>query len=64
MDTSRQLPTHGDGPFDMREPARTLLESMVNEAMDAQADMPCGDGAVARDLVYLVHMRLLPFHES
>ena len=33
----------------MREPARTLLESMVNEAMDAQADMPCGDGANARN---------------
>ena len=47
MDTSRQLPTHGDGLLDMREPARTLLESMVNEVMDAQADMPCGDGANA-----------------
>ena len=49
MDTSRQLPTHGDGLPDMREPARTLLESMVNEVMDAQADMPCGDGANARN---------------
>ena len=42
MDTSRQLPTHGDGLLDMREPARTLLESMANEVMDAQADMLCG----------------------
>lgn len=42
MDTSRQLPTHGDGLLDMREPARTLLESMVNEVMDAQSDMLCG----------------------
>lgn len=49
MDTSRQLPTHGDGPLDMRELARTLLESMVSEVMDAQADMPCGDGADARN---------------
>ena len=49
MDTSRQLPTHGDGLPDMREPARTLLESMVNEVMDAQADMLCGDGANARN---------------
>ncbi len=30
MDTSRQLPTHGDGPLDMRKLARTLLESMAN----------------------------------
>ncbi len=49
MDTSRQLPTHGDRPLDMRELARTLLESMVNEVMDAQADMLCGDGANARN---------------
>lgn len=33
----------------MRELARTLLESMANEVMDAQADMPCGDGANARN---------------
>ena len=49
MDTSRQLPTHGDGLLDMRELARTLLESMVNEVMGAQADMLCEDGANARD---------------
>lgn len=49
MDTSRQLPTHGDGLLDMRELARTLLESMVNELMDAQADMLCEDGANARN---------------
>ena len=49
MDTSRQLPTHGDGLLDMRELARTLLESMVNEVMDARADMLCEDGANARD---------------
>ena len=33
----------------MRELARTLLESMVDEVMDAQADMLCGDGANARN---------------
>lgn len=49
MDTSRQPPTHGDWPLDMRELARTLLESMVNEVMDAQADMLRGDGANARN---------------
>lgn len=49
MDASRQLPTHGDGLLDMREPARTPLESMVNELTDARADMPCEDGANARD---------------
>lgn len=49
MDTSRQPPTHGDGPLDMRELARTPLESMVSGVMDAQADMPCRDGANARN---------------
>lgn len=49
MDASRQLPTHGDGLLDMREPARTPLESMVNEVTDARADMLRGDGANARD---------------
>ena len=49
MDTLQQLPTHGDGLLDMRELARALLESMVNEAMDAQADMLCEDGANARN---------------
>lgn len=49
MDTLQQLPTHGDGLLDMRELARTLLESMVNELMDAQADMLCEDGANARN---------------
>ena len=49
MDTSRQLPTHGDGPLDMRELARTPLESMVSEVMDAQADMLRGDGPNARN---------------
>lgn len=33
----------------MRELARTLLESMVNEVMDAQADMICEDGSNARN---------------
>lgn len=33
----------------MRELARTLLESMVSEVMDAQADMLRGDGADARN---------------
>lgn len=45
MDTSRQLPTHGNGPLDMGELARTPLESMVSEVMDARADMLRGDGA-------------------
>ena len=49
MDTLQQLPTHGDGPPDMRELARTLPGSMVNEIMDAQADMACEDGATARN---------------
>ena len=49
MDTLQQLPTHGDGLLDMRELARTLFESMVNEVMDAQADMLCEDGANARN---------------
>lgn len=49
MDTLQQLPTHGDGLLDMRELARTLLETMVNEIMDAQADMACEDGATARN---------------
>ena len=49
MDTLQQLPIHGDGLLDMRELARTLLESMVNELMDAQADMLCEDGANARN---------------
>lgn len=33
----------------MREPARTLLETMVNDVMDAQADMLREDGANARN---------------
>ena len=49
MDALQQLPTHGDGLLDMRELARTLLESMVNEVMDAQADMLCEDGANSRN---------------
>lgn len=49
MDALQQLPTHGDGLLDMRELARTLLETMVNEIMDAQADMACEDGATARN---------------
>lgn len=49
MDTLQQLPTHGDGLLDIRELARTLLETMVNEIMDAQADMACEDGATARN---------------
>lgn len=43
MDTLQQLPTHGDGLLGMRELTRTLLEPMVNEVMDAQADMLCED---------------------
>lgn len=49
MDTLQQLPAHGDGLLDMRKLARTLLETMVNEIMDAQADMACEDVAAARN---------------
>ena len=49
MGTLQQLPTHGDGLLDIRELARTLLETMVNEIMDTQADMACEDGATARN---------------
>lgn len=49
MDASRRLPARGDGPLGMRELARTLLEPMVNEVMDARADMLCEDGANARN---------------
>ena len=49
MDTLQQLPTHGDGLLDMRELARTPLESMINELMDAQTDMLCEDGAIDRN---------------
>ena len=49
MDTSRQLPAHRDGLLDMRELARTLLETMLNEVMDARADMLCEDGANDRN---------------
>ncbi len=33
----------------MRELARSLLKTMLNEIMDAQADMTCEDGATARN---------------
>lgn len=49
MDALQQLPAHGDGLLDIRELARTLLETMVSEIMDAQADMACEDGATARN---------------
>ena len=29
----------------MKDPDRTLLDTMVNEVMDAHADMACGGGA-------------------
>lgn len=29
----------------MKEPDRTLLDTMVNKVMDAHADMACGEGA-------------------
>lgn len=49
MNTLQQLLTHRDGLLDMRKLAHTLLETMVNEIMDAQADMACEDGATARN---------------
>ena len=49
MDTLRRLPTHGDGLLDIREPARTLPGTMVNEITDTQADMAGEDGATARN---------------
>lgn len=45
MDALQQLPTHGDGIFDMRGLVRTLLETMASEIMDAQVGMACEDGA-------------------
>lgn len=49
MDTLPQLPLTSEGLLDTRELARTLLESVVNEVMDGQADALCEDGANCRN---------------
>lgn len=41
MNTLQHPPS--DGPFDIKELVRTLLETMVNEIVGAQADMAGGD---------------------
>lgn len=38
------MPKHDDGMVDLRELGRTLVETLVNEIMAAQADMACEDG--------------------
>lgn len=38
------MPKHDDGMIDLRELGRTLVETIVNEIMAAQADMICEDG--------------------
>ena len=38
------MPKHDDGMIDLRELRRTLVETLVNEIMAAQADMACEDG--------------------
>lgn len=49
MDALQRIPTDGDGMADLRELARTLLETMVNSVMGAQADALCEEGANVRD---------------
>jgi transposase-like protein len=49
MDTLQQIPTGPDGKADLQELARTLLETMVNAVMDAQADALCEEGANVRN---------------
>lgn len=38
------MPKHDDGMLDLRKLGRTLVETLVNEIMAAQADMLCEDG--------------------
>ena len=38
------MPKYDDGMLDLRELGRTLVETLVNEIMAAQADMLCDDG--------------------
>jgi putative transposase len=38
------MPRFDDGMLDLRELGRTLVETLVNEIMAAQADMLCEDG--------------------
>lgn len=41
MGAIQQLPTHGDGLLDLRELARTLLETRVNEIMGGHRQGSC-----------------------
>lgn len=43
-DTMPGLPRFDDGMADVSELARTPAESIVNEVMDAEADLECEDG--------------------
>jgi transposase-like protein len=43
-DTMPELPRFDDGMVNVSELARTLAESIVNEVMDAEADLECEDG--------------------
>ena len=38
------MPRFGEGAIDMRELLRHLAEQVVDVAMDAEADRPCGSG--------------------
>lgn len=49
MGALQQLSTHGDGLPDMRELACSLMETMMNKIMNAQADMICEDRTTARN---------------
>lgn len=43
-DKDLDMPRFDDGMLDLRELSRTLVETLVNEIMDTQADMLCEDG--------------------
>lgn len=43
-DTTTDMPRFDDGMLDLRELGRTLVETLVNEIMGAQADMLCDEG--------------------
>ena len=43
------MPRFDDGAIDMQELLRRLAEQVVNAAMDAEADQPCGSGTNSRN---------------
>jgi putative transposase len=45
-DNDLEMPRFADGMLDLRELSRTLIETLVNEIMGAQADMLCEDGNI------------------